>query len=191
MDGTPLRDRLRALRPDDEAGIRALADDLLAAALADARLLLTLAREGTAPERDVGERAFARLGTVGLVPLLDRTREAPPAEPHALAWDVQTLVELQLDARAQLVPLLNTALLDARPIPQPDLPAWIEEAPIPRRVCDEAYLALRRLLAFEPEEDAMLEADLFLNRSDDDRDAEIDRLRKTRAWISLVEPALR
>ena len=186
-----LRDRLRALRPADDAGIAALARDLTRKALTDARALLELTRTGTEHERAVGEQVFGRLGAVGLLPLLDRTREAPPHEPRALVWDVQTLVDLQLDTRSRLIPLLNGALRDTRPIPPPDLPAWVEEPPIPRRVCDEAYLALRRLLAFEPEEDADLEADLFLNLSDEERDAEIDRLRTTKAWTSLVEPALR
>ncbi|HQJ45742.1 MAG TPA: hypothetical protein PK195_03815, partial [Ignavibacteriaceae bacterium] len=63
-----------------------------------------------------------------------------------------------------------------------------EEQPVPRRVCDEGYLMLRRLTAFkETEEELMINEKLFLNMTDDQKDKEIERIKSSKEWISLIE----
>ena len=79
-------------------------------------------------------------------------------------------------------------LLDKRLLKGPALNGIVEEKPIPRRVCDEAYLMLRKLLSYkEDEESLMTNERLFLRMTNEEKDKEIERLKSSKEWISLSE----
>jgi hypothetical protein len=72
------------------------------------------------------------------------------------------------------------------PIPKPKRP--VEERIPQRRVCDEAYLLLRRALTFDV---SVLVRELtereFLDLEETERDKEIERYKRTGEWTALVE----
>jgi hypothetical protein len=76
---------------------------------------------------------------------------------------------------------------DRRQAPPQQADAAMEEQPPPIRVCDEAYLQLRRLLNIEEgDPQYFLNARAFLNLGNAEKDAEIHRARKSRGWSRLV-----
>lgn len=78
---------------------------------------------------------------------------------------------------------------DVRPVPLPPDEGLKEEVtPPPRRLCDEAWLALRHLLLLEETEDEYwLNAEAFLNLPAEERDAEIGALRRGEGWPKPAE----
>ncbi len=92
-----------------------------------------------------------------------------------------------LSLRQRVIAALEPLLEDRTPVPQPDLPFETEELPPPRRVCDEAYLALRKLLAGEEDErTGEQNAYEFLAREEEERDVEIRRARTSRTWTNWL-----
>ncbi|MBE9572095.1 MAG: hypothetical protein IMF11_15810 [Proteobacteria bacterium] len=128
------------------------------------------------------------IGDLAMTPFLDAIDRNNPED---LAWDMETVVSIQLNNRTRIVKILDEMLLDKRLLKEPELPLQVEEVPPSRRVCDEAYIMMRRLFALdEDEEELLTNTDVFLDMSDEERDAEIERARKTKKWISLVKRAL-
>ena len=124
---------------------------------------------------------------LAMTPLLD-TIEKKSTEKYV--WDMDTVVSIQLRKRSQILKILDDMLLDMRYVDEPEEPIEIEDTAPSRRVCDEAYIIARRLFAYEEnEEDLSANIELFLDMSDEDRDIEIDRFKKTRKWTSLLEKA--
>ena len=96
-------------------------------------------------------------------------------------------IDLQLSLRQRIVAALDPLLEDREIVPAPDVPGPIEEVPPPCRICDEAYLALRRLLAHDEDEMAQeRNAHEFLALEDEAKDAEIRRARESGAWTNWL-----
>ena len=106
-----------------------------------------------------------------------------------LVWDMETVVDIQLKNRFRIVKILDKMLLDKRMLEQPEPSEEIEEEQVPRRVCDEAYIMMRRLFALEDEETELMNVDMFLDLPVEVQDAEIARIKKTKKWVSLIERA--
>ena len=118
-------------------------------------------------------------------PLLD-CRDALGIEGRV--WRLRTAVETELQLRERTVRHLDPGFDDRTPVPLPVVTGPTEEPPMPRRVCDETYLLLRRML--NPQEGPLtytMNSRAFLALSESDRDAEIERARKRGVWAKLVE----
>ncbi len=80
-------------------------------------------------------------------------------------------------------------LQDTDPVPPPDLGPTVEEQPIPRRVCDEAYLLLQPwVYPDRSEEERFFHETEFVHSSDEERDAAIRKTQETSVWKHLLEP---
>lgn len=77
-------------------------------------------------------------------------------------------------AEAAVVKRLKAALTDARRVPQPPARRVHEHGDRPDRVCDEAYIGLRRLLHSESQSQSLAEADHFLSLPEADKNREIE-----------------
>ena len=96
-------------------------------------------------------------------------------------------VDLQLSLRRRIVAELDPLLTDREIVPEPAVPIPTEEEPLPCRVCDEAYLALRKLLAHDEDEMTQeLNANEFLAQGDEAKDAEISRARESGTWTNWL-----
>ncbi|MEO5619070.1 MAG: hypothetical protein ABIS67_14975, partial [Candidatus Eisenbacteria bacterium] len=110
-----------------------------------------------------------------------------PEPLDALVWDIHLLGDMVLGARARLLEKLDALSEDQRNVPVGDGPSPRDEKPQPRRVCDEAYLIVRRLMSNEPEEALYLNSRLFLNLSNEQRDQEIFFAKRERRFTRFDE----
>ncbi len=188
MDKT-IRNEIKSMNPDDNTKLDSLVGDIRRRATDPSGQVVGLLRE---PEQDDQTLANARLvliqlGNVALPSLLD---SLDARDPDALVWQMQTVVGAHRDNQARIVRELRTLIGDKRPLPPKEQGPFTEEKIPDRRVCDEAYLLMRRLLAGDDEEAAMVNARIFLyGMTEPERDREISRLIKSKEWISLSEQA--
>jgi len=176
---------LRELGAEDDEELRKLGSAVSERSLKEPRTVVKVLH--SAEEDDFLKAAAVLLSMedVALRPLLDTLS---PDVPERHVWDMQAIVDLQVKNRLQIAKALENMLDDKRPIPPPETPPSVEEKPIPRRVCDEAFMMMRKLLAFEEtEEEQFFNADAFLNMSDVERDAEIQRARTSKKWTPLAQ----
>ena len=140
---------------------------------------------GSADE-DLSRNAAAvliSLNELAIIPILDDLNR----DPEKMVWEMQQAVIAQVDVRGRLVAQLEEMLGNTSPIDVGGLDAALEEAaPPPRRVCDEAYLMLRTLVAFETEDQLMDNTNAFFEMSFEERDEEIARVKETRQWRVLT-----
>ena len=123
------------------------------------------------------------LSELATVPLLDNLS----SEPEKLVWEMQQAVEAQLAVRERLVTQLEAMLGNTSPVLAGDLDLALEEQPpAPRRVCDEAYLMLRRLVSFESDARLMDNTEGYFDLTFEERDEEIKRVQETRVWKALI-----
>ena len=176
---------LRALSPEDEKGFDRLAQAITAPCQRDAGELIQLLRPSDTPDARKAATELIRLGNHAFPVLLDSLHRDSPED---YVWEAQLLTDIALDSRRQLIKELMTMLADKRDVKMPEVPAHTEEKFKPRRVCDEAYLMLRKLLETQEGEEAQyLNERMFLNWSNKERDQEIHRWKTTRKWVPLTQ----
>jgi len=176
---------LRELDPEDDEGLEQLAAITTKRAWKDPRAIVSCLHSDDEDEASKARAVLLDVGDIVLTPLLDALR---PTVPEDYVWDVETIVNIQMENRLKIAKTLENMLEDKRPREMPELPPSTEETYVPRRVCDEAYLLMRRLLAFEEmEEEQFFNADEFLNMTDEEKDAEIRRAKTSKRWIPLTE----
>ena len=81
---------------------------------------------------------------------------------------------------------LKAALFDIRIVPQPPEMQTLDEAEPPYRVCDEAYIALRRIRHPESYLQQLMEARHFLSLPDRDKNREIESLLQTHRFSRFL-----
>jgi hypothetical protein len=181
MTENELIESLRRLSPNDRAGMDALVKNVVR----DSR---SLARAAVAhledPDPNVARNALSLVDYIedlAVVPLL----EAPkPPSAYGRVLRMTDIVDGQLAVREKTVVLLEKMLDDKSPVPWRTDPV-VEEQPAPSRVCDEAYLLLRRLLnTREGRDERLSNARTYLHLPDARKDAEI-RKAKNRVWTNL------
>lgn len=128
---------------------------------------------------------IAGLGSSAAAPLLD---SAVGRSPEQEVWRLGTLAAAAVGLRGLVGERLRACLGDRRPVPLPPADEPVEERPVPRRVCDEAYLLLRELMATgESRSELVMESRLFLRAPETDRDAEITRITASSPFARLTE----
>ena len=178
-------ERFAHLSDTDEPGITALAKQIMD----DARESVRAAVEiwaGANPEME--QKAAAVLSALDELAFVPMTERGDPADPRHRAWFLRITGNSHMGLRAKVIALINRMLEDrrrppARPVAGPPME---ENPPIPR-VCDEAYLVHRQLLNFaESREQYYINARAFLALPDDQKDEEIQNLKKTNTWKMLT-----
>jgi hypothetical protein len=131
-------------------------------------------------------RALAvRIGDLATTPLLE---ESEQSGPDGIIWRMEQASDIHLKNESRIVSKLKHLLEDKRGLTPPILPPNVEEKPDKLRVCDKAYLIIRKMLSFENAQAEMLNSHEFQhNWNDQQRDSEIKRFMETGTWKSLVE----
>ena len=125
------------------------------------------------------------VGPVALNPILDSLN---PGKPAQAVLELEHAVDLAQRDRARLASVLTKLLDDKQNVPLPSQPANTEEKLPPRRMCDEAYLLLRKLLS--PEEsadDQLVNGRFFLDMDVAQRDKEIAVVKSSKRFTPLRE----
>lgn len=177
-------ERLSKLNAEDSTGLTELARDLIQEEREVPGVAVQMFKQGNP---DTSKKAMITLGEIeefGIVPLLDLTADLPTV--RAL-WSLRTVGASLVHLERRVVRSIDKALEDRRQASPLQANAAMEEQPPPIRVCDEAYLQLRRLLNVEEgDTQYFLNARAFLNLGNTEKDAEIHRARKSRGWSRLV-----
>jgi len=177
--------KLKELDSKDDEGLEKLAINIVEMSMADSRTIINSIHSDDEDESSKSKAVLQSTGEIMLIPLL---QSLCPDVPEDYVWDMVTIVDMQIENRVRIANALEVMLEDKRDLKMPVQVPDAEETHIPRRVCDEAFRMLRQLLAFEEGEmDQFFNIDAFLNLSDEEKDAEIDRIRTSKKWISLTE----
>ena len=180
---------IKTLDVNDTKRVDSLVASVRNSSLEQPRQIIALAKT-----KDLDEETLERtrlvllqLGDVAFAPILDMlTTESP----DALVWDLQAAMGFHRANQARLLRRLETLIGDKRQLTPREQGPFTEEKIPNRRVCDEAYLMMRQLLAMEDEESAMVNARIFIySMTDAERDREIMRLVKSKTWVALTEQA--
>lgn len=186
---TSLNNVITSLNPNDNKRVDSLVEAIRARGWEQTRHVVDMANAED-PDEQPGQNArlvLLSLGDLALSPLLDSLRSD---SADKLVWSLQAAVGFHRENQSRIVKQLNLLLVDKRQLPVPVQSPTTEEKVPTRRVCDEAYLLMRRLLAMEDEESDMVNARIFLySMSEDERDREITRLQSTKTWVALTEQA--
>jgi hypothetical protein len=108
--------------------------------------------------------------------------------PTAATQEKFTLLEMAIDAQRRnqfrMAKAIDSLLEDTNMAPGFDSDPKSEAPYIPRRICDDAYLLMRKLLGIDTT--AASSETQFLQQSRKQRDLEIAKLRKRKVWADLV-----
>jgi hypothetical protein len=181
MRQSKIRTELEAANSDEAQ--EALAAELLEQAREPGNALVAF-WQGSNP--DLSEDAFAvltELSESGIEPLLARESELE-ADDRVQALRLATEAEIAL--RQRILAVLDRMLDDRRPLTaRPEL-SPMESAEPSMRVCDEAYIQIRKLVHFgEDELYAIVDADAYLDLPDEGRNEVIEKARRTETWNRL------
>ncbi|UCF85626.1 MAG: hypothetical protein JSV50_08345 [Desulfobacteraceae bacterium] len=178
---------IKKLDLHNDKGVTSIARKIKEESWTDPRKVVNILHSANKDEAKKAALVLLSIDELAMTPVLDSIFRKIPEK---YVWDMDILVSNQLRIRAKIVKALNEMLLDKRILEDPDEPVELEEAPPSRRVCDDAYIMMRRLFAYEEnDEELTTNIDVFLDMTDEERDAEIDRAKNEKKWTSLVEKA--
>jgi hypothetical protein len=133
------------------------------------------------PDQAMSNKAMSlilNMRELAIAPLTD----VEPRTPADKASAVLMAVDAELAQRAKLIRRIDALLDDKREIPML-AHGLVEEEPPQRRVCDEAYELMGRLIRFGEEDiKVMMDAHTFLRLSDKQKDAIIAKARASGTW---------
>jgi len=175
---------VRDMDPDNPEQLTSVCQQVRERGLKETVAITRMAHEGNQKEAENARAVVAEIGNLAMSPMLD---QLSIDKPEDLVWDIQAIVAFHLENRSRIVKWLNDMLLDTTILPPPFLLVPVEEKPPEMRLCDHAYLMMRQLFALEDEETELINRDLYLDLTDDERDQEIARARETKKWVSLSE----
>jgi len=171
---------------DDAQALDSLVQRIREKSWKEPRKVVEILHSGEDKDSEKAAAVLLELGDIALVPLLEKV---DLSDPDSAVWEMKLAVDIHLANRAHVVKLLEEMLEDTTVVEPGVSLVHVEEAPVPKRVCDEAYLIMRTLFALEDEDTRLMNTDAFLDLSDEERDTEIKRARESGKWTSLVEQA--
>jgi hypothetical protein len=175
-------ERFHLTPADDFGALDGLANEFSAEAREAVKLCVALG--GTAdPYAGVARTIVGHLGEAGLSALVESFGDGSQVAPWVLVQAGRSFAELE----GAVIAGLRRSLGDRRPVPLSTGEEYLEEPERPRRICDEAYMGLRELLGGETKFDFEVNAEIFLERPEGERDAEIVRFAKTGAFRSYLD----
>jgi hypothetical protein len=183
MNGEDFCSRLSKLAANDENGLSALAHDVMQDAREAPDSAVRVWKQGGQLSRQA-MMIITQLGDLALVPLIAAGDPIPVSQ---VVWSLRTQTAILTGIQTLVVRHIDALLSDVRRLPmRVDLGPSDERIP-PVRICDEAYLQMRRLLNVEESAaDYVASSQVFLNLPEDDKNAQILKARKSPAWIRLV-----
>jgi len=176
--------QLKALNPDDIEAVNALADRIKGHARQIPKDTTNMWLKGDETNSIKALEILVELEELTIHPTIEAYAEASADKKARLMY---LAVEQQLDVRKMLLKTLRQMLQDKSMVPQPIPIETIEEPPLPRRFCDEAYILVRRLLNYsEDEAENGLNSDAFLELPPEERDNEIQKALATKEWTIWI-----
>jgi hypothetical protein len=138
---------------------------------------------GDAAARQNARAVLNEMEEAAIHPLMSANGNLAPDEQ---VWRMTMVVDSLADLRKNAAALLDRQLTNKEPAPRPSMPG-AEESEASRRVCDEAYIQMSRLMAVDPQSEAfLLRMRQFRRMPEAGRDSEIHRARQSAAWRSLL-----
>ena len=138
---------------------------------------------------DMSDAAFGLLlgvGDLAIVPVLEGPLRN---DPLVAAQAIRLVTDRETELRKRVVIQLEKWLNDKRPIPERPLAPGTEGTRAEHRVCDEAYVAMRKVIHFSDDEvHQLVDADRLFNLPESMRDRAIARARATRSWRIIIDP---
>lgn len=187
MTQEQLNAALRRLDPDRQADLLALAQEVRDASRTPvAQVVNAWAGE----DSEQSEKAMILLDELEeqpIVPLLEAPEDLPV---ERRVWMLRSVVAMEAELRERVAERLAAMLDDKTPVPMAEqIGPEPEEKPKERRVCDEAYMQMRLLVNGDPDPEAYyLNVDAFLDLTEDERDAEMEKTRNTGEWTEFYGP---
>jgi hypothetical protein len=182
---TTVADALRSIKPEDDQRLGHLAEAIRGQGLKKTEEAVSLMHSRDTAMAGKAFGVVLDIGTIALHPILDSLN---PEKPQQTVLELRHALDLVQSDRGRLAATLNKLLDDKQPVPLPAQAPNVEEKIPPRRLCDEAYLMLRKLLS--PEEsgdDHLMNERLFLDLKEADRDKEIAKLRQSKRFTPLLD----
>jgi hypothetical protein len=184
MDPGLLERTLKKLIEEREGEAENAAAELLAEARQDPRAVVEFCLSSNQALAAAAQNLLLNLEETIIVPAI----EAKPVIPDDRVWLAQAAVEAELSLRKRLAEHLKSLLDDGTLLPPRQKGRHVEQSEPPVRVCDQAYLELRRLLNLEESRRSqILEADRYLELTFEERNPHIQRLKTTQQWSNLLE----
>jgi len=184
MSNNELVEALRRLDVNQESAVDALSRSFEEEARAPARAAVSMLNDRDPKMSERAAAIITNIGDLSIVPLLESPQ---PGQATDRVWNMDVVITAHLAVRGKIAARLKTMLSDKMKIPWGKVGPG-EGTPAPSRVCDEAYLMMRRLLnASEDKAHFIHEREAFLALSDVEKDNEILTAKKSHTWTNLVE----
>ncbi len=140
-------------------------------------------------DEQLAEQAFSFLVDFEELSLHALLEGPLPDDPLSVARSMRLLVHRESVIRRRLVEQLEKWLDDKRPVPEPRLPPGTEDQVGEHRVCDEAYVAMRRVVHFSDDDvKQLVDEGRLYHLPDALRDEQILKARATRSWRIVLDP---
>jgi hypothetical protein len=149
----------------------------------EARFSATAAmRAWAAADATLAENAYGFLRNSEDLAVRPAVEQPLPREPQAAAQALWLIGDAEIDLRGKVLLRVDALLDDKRA-----LPSQAGQVGAPRRVCDEAYVTLRRMVRFEePELRQPFTSPGFLASTPAARDALIQHVRRAPTWRRIL-----
>lgn len=170
----------------DDEKLERVGRALLAESRENGQRAVALWRSAGAEVADRMRGVLVEMAEQTILPLL---KAVPMQEPRDTVWLLRRATEQFLDLRTAVRDRLIGLLDDHTLVPLAPRRGPSEVDPPPVRICDEAYLQLRRILNLgESVEDKVVNSDVFLSQLDfAERSIEIERFKKSGEFRNFVE----
>lgn len=182
---TDIRCLLRMVDEQEEETVERLVKALQVQSWKNIQELVDISHSEDSEDSHKAALVLLSVGDLAISPILHSLRLTNPEE---VLWELGDIIDNQNENRLQVAQTLEGLLGDTHILIEAERgESPVEDIPH-QRVCDGAYLLLRRLLAFDESSDEKLQNELqYLRLPDTERDAEISRMKRSKRWISLTE----
>jgi hypothetical protein len=175
--------RLASLNARQESKITALVEEYCADVAEVQHTALHYAQEGD----NQALRALSVIGQLEETTVNSLATTIAAQKPVPATSFLMNLVSGYSFAETAIVKHLKTATTNTRPIPQPPEMRQMEEVGPPYRICDEAYVSLRRILNHESYQQNLMESRHFLSLPDAVKNKEIESFSRTGTFTRFLE----
>lgn len=175
--------RLASLSPRQESKITALVEEYCADVAEVQHTALRYAQDG-AIQAPRALSVIAQLGETAVESLATTITAQKPVPDTSL---LMNLVDGLSFAETAVLKRLKAAVTDTRLVLQPPEMGQMEEVGPPDRICDEAYVKLRRILNPEPYLQHLMESRHFLSLPDAAKNKEIESWSHTGTFTRFLE----
>lgn len=187
MTGKEALKRLAALKRNEWDKLEALTREIVDQSRAPLEAVGQVWAANSGDERRKAARVLRELEELGIRAWLNRFGQVSATERLEAA---EAVIDSYRVVQQRLMDALSPLLEEQAKVPRTQSPEPMEERRPPTRVCDEAYLLLRRLCKADERQRTALETErAFLAQTDRERDDTIGQYRDKQEWTDLLGDA--